>query len=74
MADTENQDEHKYDDIINEEWPRLSSRSRMTLNNRAKIFLPFAALTGFEAEIEKRRIRNEELINNTEGSTKFEEE
>lgn len=46
---------HKYDDIINETWPKKSDREKMRLEDRAKIFLPFAALKGFEEEIEKRK-------------------
>lgn len=38
----------KYDDIINTEWPRETLRTKMPLAQRAKIFLPFAALTGYE--------------------------
>ena len=44
-----------YKDIINLERPRPSFRERMKLENRAKIFLPFAALKGFEEEIERRK-------------------
>lgn len=49
-----------YKDIINLERPRPAFRERMKLENRAKIFLPFAALKGFEEEIEKRK--NEHVI------------
>lgn len=52
-----------YDDIINTCWPRESLRPRMPLNQRAKIFLPFAALTGYEEaldEIMKREIKKVE--------------
>lgn len=57
-----------YKDIINLERPRPAFRERMKLENRAKIFLPFAALKGFEEEIEKRkneqvlRIRNKHVM------------
>lgn len=44
-----------YKDIINLERPRPMFREQMKLENRAKIFLPFAALKGFEEEIEKRK-------------------
>lgn len=44
-----------YKDIINLERPRPMFRERMKLENRAKIFLPFAALKGFEEEIERRK-------------------
>lgn len=46
-----------YKDIINLERPRPIFREKMRLENRAKIFLPFAALKGFEEEIEKRKIQ-----------------
>lgn len=44
-----------YKDIINLERPRPMFREQMKLENRAKIFLPFAALKGFEEEIERRK-------------------
>ena len=44
-----------YKDIINLERPRPAFRERIKLENRAKIFLPFAALKGFEEEIERRK-------------------
>lgn len=44
-----------YDDIINTQWPPADGRPEcMSLENRAKIFLPFAALKGFEDEVEGR--------------------
>lgn len=43
----------KYDDIINTKWDENSLSNRMNINQRAKIFLPFAALTGFEEELDK---------------------
>ncbi|MBQ2530417.1 MAG: hypothetical protein II547_09200 [Treponema sp.] len=42
----------KYEDIINMEWPIESERTRMSLDQRAKIFLPFAALKGYEESLE----------------------
>ena len=42
-----------YDDIINTEWNESSLKNRMSVNQRAKIFLPFAALTGYEDELDK---------------------
>lgn len=47
--------DEKYDDIINEDGPADIGRQKMKLENRAKIFLPFAALKGFEEEIQKRK-------------------
>lgn len=60
--------DRNYDDIINTQWPPVADednnagrkvcngglREPMRLENRAKIFLPFAALTGFEDEVEGR--------------------
>ena len=40
--------EKNYDDIINYDWNRDSLKDRMPLSQRAKIFLPFSALTGFD--------------------------
>ena len=42
-----------YDNIMETKWPQESGRQRMSLSQRAKIFLPFAALTGFDAAIEE---------------------
>jgi len=48
-------DSRNYDDIINTQWPPVDGRPEsMSLENRAKIFLPFAALKGFENEVESR--------------------
>lgn len=45
----------KYADIIEKERPQTESslrrHPRMTLQNRAKIFSPFAALRGYEEQI-----------------------
>lgn len=45
----------KYDDIIDYKWPRGSSAGRMTMIDRAKIFLPFAALKGYDEAIEQKQ-------------------
>lgn len=46
---------HKYDDIINIEYPLKHSDTikhpRMSIQDRAKIFAPFAALKGYEEAI-----------------------
>lgn len=46
---------HKYDDIIHMEYPLKSSdkirHPRMLIEDRAKIFAPFAALKGYEEAI-----------------------
>ena len=42
----------KYADILNYDWNYDSLPNRMPLSQRAKIFLPFAALTGFDEAIQ----------------------
>ena len=37
-----------YEDIIGLDYPRPTTRARMTFQERAAQFSPFAALTGFE--------------------------
>ncbi len=44
---------NKYEDIINTEWNESSLKNRMSVSQRAKIFLPFSALTGYEDELDK---------------------
>ena len=39
----------KYDDIIHTPWPRPTKRARMSLEDRAAQFAPFAARTGYDA-------------------------
>lgn len=43
----------KYDDIINTEWNEDSLKNRMSPAQRAKIFLPFSALAGYQDELDK---------------------
>ena len=43
----------KYSDILDYNWNYDSLPNRMPLSQRAKIFLPFAALTGFDEAIQK---------------------
>ena len=42
----------KYSDILDYDWNYDSLPNRMPLSQRAKIFLPFAALTGFDDAIQ----------------------
>ena len=49
---TSQKDARRYDDIINYKWTRDSLPNRMPLSQRAKIFLPFAALTGFDEALD----------------------
>jgi len=52
---------HDYSDIINMKRPPLK-HERMTMENRAAQFSPFAALTGYEASIdEEGRLTDERL-------------
>ena len=44
----------KYDDIINLSRPK-SNRPSMSVADRAKIFMPFAALKGYEEAIEEKQ-------------------
>ena len=57
MTDEKSCDD-KYSDILDYDWNYDSLPNRMPLAQRAKIFLPFAALTGFDEAIEKT-IQNE---------------
>ena len=45
-------DEKSYDDILDYDWNYDSLPNRMPLSQRAKIFLPFVALTGFDEAIQ----------------------
>ena len=65
---------NRYDDIIEEKWPRQSMRPRMSLEQRAKIFLPFQALTGYETALDKTRMAEIESMEQKSGMIKFEED
>ena len=43
----------KYADLLDYKWNYDSLPNRMPLSQRAKIFLPFAALTGFDQALEE---------------------
>ncbi|MBE5858402.1 MAG: hypothetical protein E7296_12670 [Lachnospiraceae bacterium] len=45
--------EEKYKDIIDMEHPTSGKHPRMSMEARGAQFAPFAALTGFEEEIEE---------------------
>ena len=56
-------DDHKYDDIINLPHPTSRNHPRMPIADRAAQFAPFAALTGHEAAIkETARLTDEKII------------
>lgn len=61
----------KYDDIINTVWNETSLKNRMPLGQRAKIFLPFSALTGYEEELGKTLAEEIESMKEKTGSIKF---
>jgi hypothetical protein len=44
---------HKYDDIIFYDYKGVKNHPHMSESSRAAQFSPFAALTGFEDQIEK---------------------
>ena len=46
----------EYEDILETQWPRETLRAKMPLKNRAKIFLPFSALKGFEESLDSVRV------------------
>ncbi len=64
----------KYDDILDTDWNENSLKNRMSVSQRAKIFLPFAALTGYEDELDKTLLREIENMKQKTGSIKFWEE
>ncbi len=51
-------DERNYDDLLDYNWNYDSLPNRMPMSQRAKIFLPFAALTGFDEALENT-LKNE---------------
>ncbi|MDY2861753.1 MAG: hypothetical protein SOT10_04035 [Oscillospiraceae bacterium] len=58
-----NENSHKYDDIINMPYIKSKKRPWMTMAERGARFSPFAALTGFEDAIdETAKIVEEEVI------------
>lgn len=61
-----------HEDIIFQTWPKPSIFNKMPLIHRAKIFLPFAALKGFEEAIIKTynaSITGEDIIYNVSRET-----
>ena len=49
-----------YSDIIDFEWGKDSLANRMSLNQRAKIFLPFSALAGYDDALKETQDRETE--------------
>lgn len=65
-------DLQNHDDIIFQQWPKPSVFRKMPLIDRAKIFLPFAALKGFEEAIiktYKASILGEDIVYNVSRET-----
>lgn len=57
-----NENNHKYDDIINLPHPVSKKHPQMSFKNRAAQFSPFAALTGYEGQIkEEARLTHEKI-------------
>lgn len=48
--------ERNYEDIIETDWKGCRGRPGMPMAQRAKIFLPFAALKGYEEALEEKRM------------------
>ena len=65
------QDTGIYSNIINTKWDYESLKNRMPVSQRAKIFLPFSALTGYEDELEKTLADEIESMKQHTGSIKF---
>ena len=57
---------HRYDDIINLPHHQSAKHPRMSMEERAAQFSPFAALTGYGAVIEETGRLTEERIEPTE--------
>lgn len=53
---------HEYDDIIDLPHHRSRRHAHMPLRSRAAQFMPFAALTGYDAVIEQTARANEEAV------------
>lgn len=62
-----------YDDIINTRWPPEKIRDTMPLSQRAKIFLPFAALNGYEKALEEILEEEIESFENKPGAIQFDD-
>lgn len=56
------EDTHRYDDIINLPHHCSHKHPPMSRHNRAAQFMPFAALTGYDAIIAETAMRNEERV------------
>lgn len=59
-----------YEDMISMPYPRPSSRPRMSMQDRAAQFSPFAALVGYEASLAETARRTSEKIELSEDAKK----
>ena len=66
MRDNRETDPHRYEDIMNLPHHASSSHPSMPVPNRAAQFLPFAALTGYDAAIQETARLTEEKAELTE--------
>ena len=57
---------HRYDDILNTPWPQPGKRARMSVEDRAAQFAPFAALTGYGAALQETARLTEQRAELTE--------
>ena len=57
-----NEDVSKYADILDYDWNQTSLPERMPLTKRAKIFLPFSALAGYDEELEKTLLSEIDVV------------
>ena len=68
------EDIKRYAHLIDEEYPGSTTRPRMSMEERAAQFSPFAALTGFAAEIEEARKEAIDAVENEIERTAFVED
>lgn len=62
MSRNTDKDPHRYDDMLDLPHHQSATRTHMSISNRAAQFSPFAALTGYDAEIkETARLTNEKI-------------
>ena len=54
--------EKDYSDIIDYDWNYTSLKNRMPLSQRAKIFLPFSALSGYDEALKETLQKEIELF------------
>lgn len=62
MSRNTDKDPYRYDDMLDLPHHQSATRPHMSISNRAAQFSPFAALTGYDAEIkETARLTNEKI-------------